>query len=82
VSGSPTIDVSIDDVMMRVPFGSRATNFYIYRDPAIPGDPDLVAAHNIIQNVKHAHTRGTIITSMTVRCDVDGCDRGPMGGNL
>ena len=74
-------DVSFDDTIIRAPRGGRAQRFYVYRDPVLGGRPDLVGARNTLQDIKHAHTAGTLITSLTVRCDdpTTGCDREPMG---
>jgi hypothetical protein len=35
--------------------------FYIWRDPALPGTPDLVFAQSELDRIKHSHTRGFII---------------------
>lgn len=43
--------------------------FYIFRDPALPGAPDLVFAQDEVDRVKHSHTRGTVIESVSFKTD-------------
>lgn len=81
IGGAANIDASFDDVLLRVPFGSRSLRWYAFRDPALPGTPDLVGAHGAIQRLKHANTEATVITTKSLLCDSSnsGCDRGPLG---
>lgn len=55
--------------------------FYIYRDPALPGTPDLVFAQSEVDRIKHSHTRGTVIESIDFLCDdpFSLCDRDLLG---
>jgi len=75
------VDVAFDDVILRTPFGPRPFRWYVYRDPTLPGTPDLVAAHAQIQRLKHAHTAATVITTKSLLADSpsSGADRGPCG---
>lgn len=73
--------IRFETIVTRNPFSERGNTFYIYRDPNLPGEPDIVAAHHLIQSVKQAHTRGTVITTKDLRCNENGsgCNQGPMG---
>lgn len=80
--GGGGLDATFSGVLHRCPFGDRSLRFYVYRNPTLPGVPDLLAAHNLLQGIKQSHTQGTVITSKSILCDdpTTGCDRGPMGG--
>lgn len=43
--------------------------FFIYRDPLLPGTPDLVTAQETVTAMEPAHTLGTVIESITFLCD-------------
>jgi len=74
------IDATFSETILRAPFGDRSSRFAVFRDPNVPGNPDMEAAHNAIQRIKQAHTAGTAVTDTSLRCDsAGGCDRGPMG---
>lgn len=81
-SSEGTITSSFDEDMLFMPFSERPSLFYFLRDPAIPGTPDFLSAHQEIQRRKHAHTDGTVIVEDALRCDTEEhlCDRGPLGG--
>lgn len=55
--------------------------FFVYRDPSLPGTPDLVAAQAIIDQICHSHTQGHVITSLSFKCDDANslCDRDRLG---
>jgi hypothetical protein len=76
------LDVSFDDIAVRAGRGTRPFLWYIYRDPSLPGGPDLVGAGGAINRLKQAHTGAVVITSKSVLCDTQGagCDSAPMGG--
>jgi hypothetical protein len=76
------LDVRFDDFLAFALEGVRPFHWYAYRDPGLPGDPDMVGAHLLAHKVKPAHTYASAVTSKSVLCDdlVDGlCDRGPLG---
>lgn len=76
------LDVRFDEFRMLALEGDRVFHWYVYRDPGLPGDPDMAGAHLLATKVKPAHTYASAITSKSVLCDdpIDGlCDRGPMG---
>ncbi len=56
-------------------------NFYIWRDPSLPGDYDLAGAQAIVDDMKPAHTRGRVIESTSFICDdpFSLCDRDLLG---
>lgn len=74
-------DARIDDVQLRTPHGTRPFRWYVFRDPTLPGAPDLLGGRGIVRRMKHAHTEAEVITSKSLRCDdvTCGCDRTPMG---
>jgi phage gp46-like protein/uncharacterized protein YmfQ (DUF2313 family) len=55
--------------------------FYIYRDPALPGVYDIVDAQRVIDEMAHSHTRGVAIESDDFLCDdpFSLCDRDILG---
>jgi len=73
--------VDFDEFVLWTPSGTRPFNAYVFRDPGLGGQPDLVASHSVIAEIRHAFTHATIITSRALLCDNpdSGCDRGPMG---
>jgi hypothetical protein len=76
------LDVRFDDFRMIGFDALRTFYWYVYRDPGLPGEPDMIGAHLLARKLKPAHTLASAITSKTVVCDdpVDGlCDHGPCG---
>lgn len=71
-----------DDARVRIPYGSRALQGYVYRDPALAGSPDLIAGNRVIRTLKQAHTAMTVISDLELKCDDAStvCDEAPMGG--
>jgi hypothetical protein len=61
------LDVSFDDVIMRSPSSARSLRFYAYRDPTLPGAPDLVAAELALQRLKQAHTEAHVTQSLAFK---------------
>lgn len=56
-------------------------NFYIYRDPDLPGSYDVEAAQELVDSMSHSHTRGRVIESTSFKCDDPHslCDRDLLG---
>lgn len=52
------IDAAFDDFLAYAPDGLRSFAWYIYRDPAISGVPDVNQATALIRRMKPAHTFG------------------------
>lgn len=73
---------SFDDFTALSYNGLRTFEWYAFRDPALPGIPDMDGAQGLVRKVKPAHTYAAATESKVVLCDDprDGrCDRGPMG---
>lgn len=79
---STATDISFDDLVVRAPAGERSFHLYVYRDPALPGRPDLIGANNVISGLRQSHTHAAVVTGLSVLCDDEttGCDIGPTGG--
>lgn len=43
--------------------------FFVYRDPALAGTPDIAAAQVELDRISHSHTQGHIIESIDFLCD-------------
>lgn len=84
--------LGLDPVDVEVIETSRATaiavgddriiyQFYIFRDPALPGTYDIVEAQEVIDKMAHSHTRGVAIESKDFLCDdpFSLCDRDILG---
>lgn len=76
------IDASFDDTLVRAPFGTRPFHVYVYRDPAIPGAPDVLGANAVLNGLKQAHTRARVVTTLAAKYDDPSTtyDSEPMGG--
>lgn len=62
--------------------GLRPFEWFLYRDPALPGTPDLAGAQALALRARPAHTLAGVCSSKSVLCDdpVYGlCDHGPCG---
>ena len=61
--------------------GQRANEWYVYRDPSLPGTPDLVGAERALRRLRQSYTAAHVCTAKIARCDDanTGCDRTPMG---
>jgi hypothetical protein len=80
LAGALTAD--FDDFLAYTPDGLRSFNWYVYRDPLLAGEPDVVGSRLLVEKLKPAHTHATTIQSRSVLCDNPEhglCDRGPMG---
>lgn len=55
--------------------------FFIYRNPALPGTPDFAAAQEMVDRMKPSHTLGQVIASVNFLCDDPNslCDRDRLG---
>lgn len=70
-----------NDFGLRDASGRRPFHLYVFRDPAIPGKPDLVGAQSVLSRMKHGYTHAAVITSKSLLAGVSGqgCNLGPMG---
>lgn len=55
--------------------------FFVYRNPALPGTPDIAAAQALLDSIEHSHTKGQVIQSIGFFCDDANslCDRDVLG---
>jgi uncharacterized protein YmfQ (DUF2313 family) len=55
--------------------------FFVYRNPALSGTPDLAEAQRIVDDIKPAHTLGYVIQSTNFLCEdpYSLCDRDILG---
>jgi hypothetical protein len=55
--------------------------FFIHRDPTLPGSYFLASAQAVVDAMKPSHTAGTVVESITFRCDDPHslCDRDVLG---
>lgn len=76
------IDVRFDELALRNSKGTRPFYFYVYRDPALGGSPDIAGANRVLQRMAHAFTHAYVIESLSLLTDDPGSvvDGGPLGG--
>jgi len=57
-------------------------SWYVYRNPALGGSPDMAGARAVIERMKPAHTYGGLCESTSLLCDTqyNYCDETPIGG--
>lgn len=79
---STALDARFDDFVSLTPEGDRPFHWYAYRDPMLPGSPDIRGAQDVVRRMKPAHTHGAAVSSLVARYDdpETGYDREPMGG--
>ena len=79
---SADLDVAFDRWRARTPDGPRPFSVYVYRDPGLGGNPDVLGASALLRRYRHAYVHHAAITSRSLLCDDtgSGCDLGPMGG--
>jgi hypothetical protein len=75
-------EVHFDAFLARDPTGDRPYQWYVFRDPLLPGSPDIVGARATVLRLKPAHTHAAAIAGLNVLCDDPAtvCDREPLGG--
>lgn len=76
------VTLTVDDITIGDPMGTRNRYWYAYRDLGLPGSPDMIGADLLVDAWKRAHTYAAACSSKSVLCDdpIDGaCDGGPMG---
>lgn len=80
-AASTTATYRFDDIFLHVPRGRQRFNWYAYRDPGLPGGPNMPAARSLVQRIKHAHTSGAAIEQQVTLCDdaTRLVDREPIG---
>lgn len=60
------LTADFDDWKLRCPKSVRPFYWFAYRDPSIPGKPDMIGARHVIKKLKPAHTFGSAIESKSV----------------
>lgn len=76
-------EATFDDHDTFCPHGLRPFSWYVYRNPALIGAPDVDGAHLLARKIRPAHTYAGFTQSKSVMPDSarDGLpDRGPCGG--
>jgi hypothetical protein len=79
-SPATSTTVTFDDFLLHPADSLRPFYWYAFRDPALPGNPDMVGAHLLVQKIKPAYTHAAAIARLSCICDdpLNGlCDRGP-----
>lgn len=81
-NAAAVVDVKISAATVRAPYGDRAFRWYILRNLADPGSPDLLAADLIAQGLRQRHTEGHVVHTLTTLYDDTSTpyDYAPMGG--
>lgn len=82
MGGNNTCLVTFDDVVVRAGYGRRPFYWTIYRDPALPGTPDINSARATAKRLSQAHTRVGVSQAPKALCDdtLSICDHTPLGG--
>ena len=84
VDGTLDADLTIffDDFATHAPQGRRSYSWYVYRNLALPGTPDMIGARQLVSRYRHSHMHADAVTSLSVLCDNNAspCNGGPMGG--
>lgn len=75
------LDVKFTDCTLRTN-GERPFLWYVFRDPSIPGEPDIIGAQRAAQRIAQAHTKVGIVTTLQAVCDdiASQSDNTPTGG--
>lgn len=66
------LDMSFNEVILRNPYSRRAFNWYVFRDPTLPGSPDIASAESALARLKQAQTEAHVITTLIAPADVGG----------
>jgi hypothetical protein len=72
--------VRFDDFMLHNGDSVRPLCWYAYRDPVLPGNPDMGGADALVRRIKPAYTHAAAIAALSCICDelLNGrCDAGP-----
>jgi hypothetical protein len=74
--------VTFDDWSLHDRDSLRSFCWYAYRDPSLPGHPDIIGAQRLVQKIKPAYTHAAAITSKSLLYGSGLYGVGPMGGGL
>jgi hypothetical protein len=79
-SPASSTTITFDDFYLHDGDSLRPYYWYAYRDPGLPGSPDMVGSDRLVKKIKPAWTIASAIANRKVICDDqrDGlCDHGP-----
>jgi hypothetical protein len=87
---APFLDLAIVDIVLIEISNAQAIavgderlvyQFYVYRNPALAGTPDIDAAQVELDLISHSHTNGFVVESISMLCDDPEslCDRDLLG---
>ena len=83
VAGGPTggEGLDFDDFRLHTPNGLAPFSWYAFRDPVLPGTPDMPGARKVVRRVKPAYSQASAVqTRALLADDVDSLlDDGPLG---
>lgn len=73
--------MSVKTFLSYVPKTDNVFKWFVYRNPALGGDPDIRGAELVVNKIQPAHTRGLVCESKVALCDDEFslCDRDPVG---
>jgi len=77
------LQVDWDDFLVHAPKSPRPFNWYVYVDPALSPNPDMIGARHLVAKLKPAHTNASVIQSKSLLAGNTrdgGAGRGPCGG--
>lgn len=81
---TPTdIEMEWDDFLVHAPKSPRPFNWYVFVDPALSPNADIIGARHLVAKTKPAHTNASVIQNRSLLADNarDGlAGRGPLGG--
>ena len=81
-TGSTGIDsITFDNFRLFTPNGEAPFHWYAFRDPILPGSPDIPGANAVVRRIKPAHTTAAAVAIKALLCDDPAslCDDGPLG---
>lgn len=72
---------TFDDFLSHTPKGDQRFNWFAYRDPGEPGNPDIIGSRELVRRIKPAHTQASACTALVIECDDagNGCGEAPIG---
>lgn len=81
VNPCPALLVSCDFFRIWTPRGRLPFQWFVYRDPALAGDPDLEGAQAVVNRMTPAHSDGRVIEATTFLAGDEDClaGREPVG---
>ncbi len=80
-SSSMSFTAEFDLVSVKDMYGPARLHWHAYRNPALPGSPDMDGARLIVSRLKPAHSEASAVITRNTLCDdaTTVCDREPIG---